>query len=98
MSKFKIILEVFVVAEFGAIVAVLIDFFVSLDGSLLHSISQIIDAVFGFVLLPRIPIILAAAVLIIFAGLLALYFRPLTRKGAFISGFGAIAMIAIFIP
>ncbi len=85
-------------AAIGAAIGTVIDYYLSLDSSLLYGISELMDQVTTFIMSPPLPFYMAAAALVVLGSLSILYARPLTRKGAFTCGFAAIAILAIFIP
>jgi hypothetical protein len=98
MLKIRSILELLIAAALGGGGAVSVDFILSMDGSLLHGFSALIDSATAYFMKPPLPLHFAAAALIAFSAVSIFYFRPLSRKGAFASGFAAIAILAIFIP
>jgi len=98
MLKIRPFLELFLIAAIGASGAVIVDFTLSTDGSLLHSAAGYIDAAAAFVAAPQIPFRAVAAVLVLLGACSVFYLRPLSRKGAFACGFAAIATLAIFTP
>lgn len=94
LTRVRIVLRYFVLAFSGALVAVFTDFFASSDGSLLYHVSNLTTRI-----TPDLPVLFPSALgLAIIGGSSIFYFRPLTDKGAWASGFATIGVFAIFAP
>lgn len=98
MQRLNPFVELIVIAAAGALTAILIDFTVANDGSLLRSISQYLNIAANRISSAQIPLYVIAGVLALIGASSAFYLRPLTRKGAFACGFVAIATLAILVP
>ena len=97
MTKLRPVTEIFALAAIGASLALLVDFLISKDASLVTSLSQHVDLVAVKFDVSPIPIEVIAGALVILGALSVHYLRPLTRKGALAAGFTAIAIISIFV-
>ncbi len=98
MLKFRSFFEIYLIAAVGACAAIIVDFALSAEGSLLFGAAQYAAAAAAYVSAPQIPLY-AIAVLLIFLGASSVfYLRPLSRKGALVCGFAVIATLAILVP
>ena len=81
----------------GAAAAISADLATSVDASLLHGFVQ---SIFGGMGLKAASVDLGygSVFLMALGALSVLYFRPLSRKGAFFCGFSVIAAIAVVFP
>ncbi len=98
MLKIRPFTELFLLSGVGAAIAVAVDFLVSADGSLLHNLAGVIDIWVVRFTPEWAAMRIAIAALVITGASSVFYFKPLSRKGAFASGFGTVAALAIFLP
>ena len=94
----KPIVEIFGWAGVGAGLAIAIDYAVSRDASLLFSVTQYVDRLLSAAGPYTLSLRLAFFILLGIGASSIFYFRPLSRKGAFGGGFGAIGALAILLP
>ncbi len=100
MIRIKPFQELFLLAGIGGALAAAIDFSVSGKGSLIATVASLGGSAFSLVSAspPLITILLAGVAAGLFGAASILYFRPLSGKGAFTCGFGAVGALAIFFP
>lgn len=98
MLKARLLIEIYLLAGLGAALALFVDFLIASDGSVLHNFSAVVDPFVVRIVPVWASLYLSALSLILLGTISVLYFKPLSLKGSFASGFSAIAVIAIFLP